>query len=486
MKLKRNNALRQLINLENVFFVLLLFSSFCALLNKWGVYFLIVVLIMRFLIVKKECRSFTNRLFILLINFVPFYVLIRLSLLVQGLTILSSSVNYFRDFLIIVLVFATSCFFKSRSSKNVVFAIIFIANWLFGFLVSTFYGYISLAITGFHLTVIPLLLFFVAKSKRVKYGFEEFVSHLLRLSIIVAICGIYCYYKRPSFFIQLFEASGNMNDATNYVRFVSFFFTPNVCGCFLSMGLCAALSMLIIKKRLIYLLSSVLLVFCLALTLSRGSWMFGFAAVVMALFVFKPKVGFIVTGSFVALFAVLYLFGLRLLQTDNQMAEIINSRFLSLFDRNNYSAYERVDYWHTAFGILEKSPFGFGLGVSSTAQTARDIQTDVAVIDGFYVKTIIETGVFGILFCIAFVLWILKMVFLSYFRNKNLISILAVLMALGFLIQSFGSNTFDFVCTVPFLWIAIGYSTKKQVCPKCLTNYSNVGDYNRVVCNSIQ
>lgn len=87
----------------------------------------------------------------------------------------------------------------------------------------------------------------------------------------------------------------------------------------------------------------------------------------------------------------------------------------------------------------------------------------MGVIDGFYMKSIVETGIIGICYIMMFVLWLVRRSFYAYRTYRHEMGAISFLLAIGFLLQSIGSNTFDFVCTAPVLWIFFGLSVKKNI-----------------------
>lgn len=456
-------SFKKIFNIHNLYFFFMIIASVLSMIDKVGVFILLLMIfIAPFLFDKKKNGQLLNKLLIFFMVYLPFYTLIRVSLVAQGLSTLSGFFNYLRDFLILVMLIITSIKSKMKDFRIKPVGLIITFNYFYGFLLSIINGYPSLGLTGLHLTLMPILIYFIVKSNFVTVKSETFYSLFLRIAFVIAVVGLFCYYARPDYYRSMFVINDESNNALSYVRFVSVFFTPNVCGCFFACSLCVALSLLIYKKNFAYLILILLFIFCLALTLSRGSWAFGLIAIVVTIFLLKPIVGLGLLPMFLFFFLIISINTELLVNADIFMLDVIIKRIESLFDFKNISAYERVNYWKTAMSILKDAPFGFGIGVSSVAQVSRGISTKLDVIDGFYIKTIVETGIFGIFFLISFVFWTLNKSIIAYKNKKNYVTMTGLLFVIGFLVQSFGSNTFDFVCAAPLVWISLGYAIKEQ------------------------
>lgn len=328
--------------------------------------------------------------------------------------------------------------------------------------VASINGYPLLGITGFHLSAVPMFLFYIVVYNDAHLDVSIFISQFLKTATIVALVGLVAYYERPPVYCQFFSTAGNQIDAAYYVRFVSFFFTPNVCGCFLAIAISISLIEFFYKRKWVYLGLIVLFGYCVILTLSRGAWLFTASSFLITFFLMKPKIGlpiFFIVGIGCAFY---YLSDNNLLNSNNFMTNIIKDRVMSIFDKTNISSYGRVSAAMEALKQLKDNPWGYGLGMATTAQMKYGNISNISTIDGFYMKSIIETGIFGLIYVCTFVIWLLERSFWSYRRIKNEAGALAILVVIGFLLQSVGSNTFDFVCTAPWIWIILGIAVKEK------------------------
>ncbi len=448
--------------IEIIALMCLLISGTATLYYKFGGILLIFSLVLLIVEKCKKCVSTNEKFIIGFVVALPFYTLVRALIVHFGVPVIGGIYNYIRDIIVILLLF--KCILSSNgrirmASTDRVFGF-FIIVWIWGILVSFISGYGMVGIKGLHLTVIPALLYIIILNSEISEDEDIISKTFIQIAFIIAIIGLVAYYSRPLYFKELFYAVGNEGDASDYVRFVSVFFTPNVCGNFLSTGFAICLAKLISEKSSkIYLIPLLVFGYCVLLTLSRGSWAYLVGVIVVALIIIKPQKGIIVG---IVIFIGYILFSSTIDSwLDTFMGNIIQKRFYSLFDTNNNSSYGRVNSWKSAMDLLHKSPFGFGMGVASTAVMNTDLNIGVSVIDGFYIKTIIETGILGVLFCIMFVVWTLISNVINVIKTKKSeISITALLICTGFLLQSFGSNTFDFVCVAPWFWVYLGYAVK--------------------------
>ena len=438
----------------------ILIGGILCLYNRIGIIVLGLAIIVNCGYRLKYRKAISDKVITILTCYLPFYTLLRLMLIQNGLVPISALLNYLRDILIIIALFTVVINNKFKIAlKNKVWTL-FIIAWIFGLVISFGYGNVSIGFAGLHLTVIPMLLFItIDQDKNTNDGYG-FINDLYAVCIIVATIGMVAYMSRPLYFRQLFGLAGNEIDARDYVRFVSVFFTPNVCGSFLSIGIAIGLSKFL-KKRQAYNLGIVLfLIICLILTLSRGAWLFGLSVILISLVFIKPKYGIPVMVISVIGFFLIESSSLNLNIFGPAMEKIVRDRFLTIMDRGNSSSYGRVNYWLEAFELLKRSPIGYGIGVSSTAQLGRTNATSLLVIDGFYAKTIIELGIMGIIYCICLIIWSLKKSLIGLRRSQNEITIATLLICIGVLIQCIGSNTLDFVCIAPWYWVFLGLSSK--------------------------
>lgn len=449
--------------IENLAFLVVLVTGIITLYSKFGVLLLFFALIICFASVLKNSHSGTriDRLIVFLIVFLPFYTLFRIDVVISKFSQYAVIINYFRD-IVILLTFFFTIFDRRRlaiDKQDIPFVFFFVV-WVFGLVLSIVNGYYLIGLTGLHLSAIPALLYYAYVYGTTRFDTERFIATFQKTSVCVALIGIFAYLFRPPYYCELFQAAGNQVDATKYVRFVSVFFTPNVCGSYLSIAFTIALGKLLNSKDKRSIILLCLYSLCIVLTLSRGSWAFIVSILLVSLMLIRPKAGIAAAAALLFVLVFLRLVGISLFES--YIGGVIKDRIFSLLSRSNSSSYGRIDTWLNAFTLLKTSPFGFGMGVSTTAQINIDLDNGIQVIDGFYAKTIIETGFLGLVYCIVLVFWsINKSLFCFRTKNMNEIGIITLLVCIGFFIQSFGSNVFDFVCVAPWFWLILGFSYKE-------------------------
>lgn len=454
---------KKIISVKNIIWMLLLITCIGTLYSGTIVMLLPVVVCIYTTYNLKMEKGVIGKGILLLINYLPFYTVIRVGLIYLGMESFSGMLNYFRDFVIIVLL----CFCLRRNGlrlfKEDAVWIFFVINWVIGLVIAGINGYFQLGISGLHLSVIPMFLYYVIVYGNSKIDVENVINQFFRIAIIIAIVGLWAYIRRPEVYCELFDVAGNATFASTYVRFVSVFFTPNVCGCFFAISVVIALVQFIYKKRMVYFLLTSLFLPCLVLTMSRGAWMFALGAILVLFCFIKPKFGIplLCIASFTIFCMVLA--GRNYSSKSKVMFSVIYDRIVTIFDFSNNSSYGRITVGLDYIKLLLNNPFGFGLGIATTAQMSYGTLFGVSVIDGFYLKSIVETGVIGICYIVMFILWLVKRSFYACRTYRNEIGIISFLLAIGFLLQSIGSNTFDFVCTAPMLWIFLGLSVKTSI-----------------------
>jgi hypothetical protein len=443
-------------------------------------FFLVVLFVRKY--DKKANDSSTFSLSFLTI-FLPFYALLRAYLIYKNIWILSSFVNLVRDLIIIgsllIIVIKQNGRFRKSSLNSLVEIgiLLLLVNYFFGFVISLMSGYITLGIKGIHLNVIPILLvYIILSSNRINIdSVQKFISLFINIALVISIIGIYFYIIRPEIFGRLFliisqQDESNFYQVLNYSRMVSTFLSPNVFGSYMAISIIVvANNMINYKERQSTLkntISIILFSTCLILSFSRGAWLFALIGVLVVLStnilnISSKKIRYIlffISSSTMAVI-IISIF-------DPELFQHITARVLSVFDSSNTSSYGRISNWIDVFDNLSTNIFGLGLGVTGInlsyyPELAQKL--GVQVVDGYYIKLLAETGVIGALLFSLFIIFTLTSLvqFIKYANYKEkYVYILSLAVFVGFLFQSLGSNTFDYVNISPFLWIFIGLAIK--------------------------
>lgn len=415
--------------------------------------------------------------------FLPFYAILRAYTELENIQLLNLTINYFRDFVILscFFIFALKTSNRCKDDKNpwmiqnINLGIsLLLINYLYGFIISIFSGYYDLAIKGIHLNVIPILLVYVVSNSNYINGnnIRRFIRVSLNLGIIVSIIGLFFYVIRPDIFGQLLlvfsqQEESNYLQALNYSRMVSTFLSPNVLGSYMAISLLLSINEIINNKDnkvfLLNIFSAIMFGICLILTFSRGAWAFALVGTMILIIANKNKIS---SKLWILLFIVIIATVIIIPYLSEGLEDYLFYRLISVFDISNESAYGRIENWVQVIDVLSNNILGLGLGIASInlmyyPELAQSL--GVNVVDGYYIKVIAETGIVGIILFCLFVIIVMHSLLTAvgkYKCNNRDIHIVTLAIFSGFLIQSFGSNIFDYVNLAPFLWIYLGFSIK--------------------------
>lgn len=450
--------------------------------NTYLLIFLIIVIGLNMLL--NQTRDISTFSIFFLSAFLPFYAIIRAFLQLESFEILSFYVNYIRDFVIlfcfimILLKQSTTQIIKNRNTvdKHLMLGInLLLVNYIYGFVISLVNGYTSLGIKGVHLNIIPILLVYIISNSA--YIDEKIIAKFIKSSImiglIVSVIGMVLYLVKPVIFGQLFlifsqQDESNFLQALNYSRMVGTFLSPNVFGSYMAILLLLTIHEAINNKMRSFLAVIFIVMFsvCLILSFSRGAWAFAISGIFIFLLLSRNK--FSKKQVQFAILSLISVIAIALIMpfVNRGLGNYLLERFSSIFDFSNESSYGRSGNWQGVIASFSSNIFGLGLGIASInllsyPELAQKL--GVNVVDGYYIKIIAETGIVGmILFSGFLLLTIHSLIRLTKKTSNATSSTYALITAifLGFVVQSFGSNTFDFVNISPFLWIYIGFAIK--------------------------
>lgn len=458
--------------------LIMLALIFSFSINSVLIISIISLLLIRVIFVEGDMAIRTLHILAL---FLPFYALIRGYLLTTSFYLLTAGINYFRSALILgvflVLLFRSQFVrdfkvkLRNANHNRLILALYLLAcNYLYGFAISLIGGNASIGIKGIHLNLIPIfLVYIIYQSKRIDDDFiSNFLRLLTRIGFIVAVIGFYFYLSKPIFFGQIFSAFRMQDESASYIvnysRMVSTFLSPNVMGSFMAIITIILFNQIMDKFKLKTLIYLIVVMLSLILTMSRGAWGFALVGILASYHLSARRIKLTkkMWGIIVIPVTIVFVF----LILDAEMQRIILNRVLTIFDSDSTSSYGRLNDWENALKILDSNISGLGLGVgginmSLYSNLARD--TGIGVIDGFYIKTIIETGIVGIImFPLFMIISMFSLFNLTSSKNNEHSKYHRITFAvfLGAYVQAFGSNVFDFVQISPLLWLLYGFSLK--------------------------
>jgi len=413
-----------------------------------------------------------RRFFIFLIIFLPFYPLLRALLLTKNVwpSLLSTS-SYIRDITIIIGFIIAATYrivsnkkFTIKKSLMTFGVILFLLSSIYGFVISLIYGNFVLALKALHVTILPMIIYItILMSKGLGYSsFTKLYSVIIKLGLVLIFSGFFFYIYRPNFYVEIFNAFRPEYAGTlfpiNYTRMVGIIFSPNVFGAFMAIISIIAFNWPIQKYniRLIFWFSTIATI----LSLSRGSWIFLVSGLLTSV-IFKRKKSLITVSKY---FFVVILLMLITYNIFPKSWKIIEERGNTLFFFERGSAYERTETWKDALNIFMHRPFGCGLGVGGQINLGNEKtfkMFGIEVIDGYYLKIIVETGLMGILSFLIFLICSITQLVLSIKKTDHFIKmhhIVTTSILIGLCFQSVGSNPFDFIIISPFIWLFLGIS----------------------------
>jgi len=223
-------------------------------------------------------------------------------------------------------------------------------------------------------------------------------------SVCVLVSGLYGVYQR----IQGVEVNESFVDmkvnAGMPGRVYSFFDNPNTFAEVLIMLLPLTLALILCSKRPLAKLvaAGTFLVggAALAMTYSRASWV-GFAcAMVVMVFLWKPKL--------IPAFIVLCVMAVPFIPTT------IWNRILTIANPNDTSTASRFPLYQAALAVIQESPIsGGGLGTAATQKFIKDMnlyhaKAPFVHAHNFFLQVWIEAGLLGFVGFVASMLWNIK------------------------------------------------------------------------------
>lgn len=149
-------------------------------------------------------------LFYILLFYLPFYSFLRGLSIIYLPSFFTLTLNIIRDIIIIFLFI-----FSINLNKKVIYKIdyinlsiklLLIIN-IVAFIITILRGYPNIAIQAFHLSVMPLFMFFVGKEIQNKKHnmYTYFIKYFLRIGLFVSFISIIFYFFRPKIYVNVFN-----------------------------------------------------------------------------------------------------------------------------------------------------------------------------------------------------------------------------------------------------------------------------------------
>ncbi len=305
------------------------------------------------------------------------------------------------------------------------------------------------AIDGYR-AVCQFMLWFFVLTRLIEddSDYKTFYFTLSALAIVISLHGIYQYITKAPM-PEAWVAQAEMGVRT---RVYSIFGSPNVMGAFLIMTapMLASLAYYTKKLWLKCLMWGATGIACLAtlFTFSRGAW-FGLTIAVFVFALIVDRKLLLIAGA--AILGIIF------------CVPEISNRIMFLFTADFAAANStggRGERWAIGLELWQTNPFwGFGLGRYGGAIAMQNKEIDDIVyyyMDNYYLKTLTEMGILGLVSYVWLLLKNLLWSCRSLFRSqKNRMSVLSAGLLsgeIGVLAHSFFENIFEVPYMNSYFW----------------------------------
>ncbi len=321
------------------------------------------------------------------------------------------------------------------------------------------------AIDGYRAVCQFMLWFFVIVRLIENDGdFRTLYFTLSGLAVIIGLHGIYQYVTKAPIPEQ-WVAQAEMGVRT---RAYSIFGSPNVMGAFLVMTapMLAALAYYSKKLWIKCLMWGAVGVLCLStlFTFSRGAW-FGLTIAVVVFSLLVDRKLLLIAG--VAILGVI----LCVPEISNRITFLFTADFVKASSTGG-----RSERWHLGIQLWRQNRlFGFGLGRYGGAIAMQNQEIDDLLyyyMDNYYLKTLVEMGLIGLIsyvwLLLRNLLWSLRSLFKTQKNKMSVLSAGIVAGQLGVLAHSFFENIFEVPYMNAYFWglsalvMYLGYTRRRK------------------------
>ena len=305
------------------------------------------------------------------------------------------------------------------------------------------------AIDGYRAVCQFMLWFFVIIRLIENDGdFRTLYFTLSGLAVIIGLHGIYQYITKapmPTQWVAQAEAGVR-------TRVYSIFGSPNVMGAFLVMTapMLAALAYYSKKLWVKCLMWGAVGILCLStlFTFSRGAW-FGLTIAVVVFSLLVDRKLLLIAG--IAILGVIFCVP----EISNRIAFLFTADFAKANSTGG-----RGERWHIGLQLWRQNRiFGFGLGRYGGAIAMQNKEIDDIVyyyMDNYYLKTLVEMGLIGLISYVWLLLrnliWSLRSLFKTQKNKMSVLSAGIVAGQLGVLSHSFFENIFEVPYMNAYFW----------------------------------
>ena len=252
------------------------------------------------------------------------------------------------------------------------------------------------------------------------------------------LLGLHAIYQ----FIFKVKMPGNWIDSSESIKVRAFSIvgSPNILGVIFVMILPLTISLFFIEKnkkfKFLYFIETMTMLLGLLLTYSRGAWI----AFALAMFVYIIFTNVRVLTPFAIIGSLFIVSGSSL---STRLLYMLTPEYMF-----KSAAGGRLYRWEIGLKVWSKNKFwGLGLGRYGGA-VALNNDLSPFYLDNYYLKTLVETGYYGIyvigFMILSFIISSLKVVFTQKNLENKILACGLFCGALGVLLQNFVENIFEF------------------------------------------
>lgn len=315
----------------------------------------------------------------------------------------------------------------------------------------------TISLEGFRATIQYMLWYFVViQILKDKNGAKRLCTFFVIIVGIMSIHGVYQYIVGVETPAQWTDS----NEVGVRTRVFSILTSPNILGSLMTLTLPLSIALGNIAKsnktKALFYMLTLTMGATLVFTFSRGAWL-GFGACIVIYIFLKDKrlfIPFIIIG----IIAIILVPGIL-----NRILYLISPEYIESSLRGG-----RLIRWITGLKILGNSPvFGVGLGqfggaVAMNHDLSILVDTELTktfYMDNYYLKTAVETGLFGFIAFIGLMYQMLlngiRTIRITKDKQSREIEIAIVAGLFGVIIHNFVENVFEVPMMTSCFWLLV-------------------------------
>lgn len=258
-------------------------------------------------------------------------------------------------------------------------------------------GYSTVAFAGYRIDYMYMLYSLLLPYVVDREDIVPLLKVMVFTGFLMSMQGLYEYATRAPM-----SPAWNVISEHVRTRVYSLFGSPNIFGDYAAFLLPTTISMVLYERhkgqRVMYAVATVFLALCLLFTFTRGAWIAGFVGVLVLTWLYDKR--YTVAAVVVAVLAVLLV----------HSVQVRIEEFFSPVYWYQTFANGRIARWLNAYDQMTGNPlFGDGLGRYGGAVASKYF--GVPYVDGYYAKTLAETGLVGLIAFVAVLFVYLRDVF---------------------------------------------------------------------------